>query len=242
MKNTGVGCHFLLQEIFPTQGSNPGLLHCKQILYQLSYIAIPNLDRILKNRDITLPTKVCRVKSMVFPVVMYGCELDHKEAWIQKSWCFRIVVLEKTLGSLLHSNEIKPVNPKGNQLWIFIGRTVAQAEAPILWPPDVNNQLTGEDPYAEKDWRQKEMTAAKDEIVTEHHQLCGHAFDKLWETVKAKEGWHATVHGVANNLTQLNDWITTKIFCCCYLNSNQSGFDSVHFYSPHFKLNIKTWI
>ena len=88
-----------------------------------------NLDSIFKSRDITLPTKVRLVKPMVFPVVMYGCELDYKESWVPKNCCFWTVVLEKTLESPLDSKEIKPVHPKGNQSWIFIGRT--EAEAPI---------------------------------------------------------------------------------------------------------------
>ena len=114
-----------------------------------------NLYSILKNRDITLPIKVHLVKAMVFPVVMYGCELDHKESWVQKNWCFWTEVLEKTLESPLECKEIKTVNSEGNQSWIFIGWTDAEAETPILWPPDVNNWLLGKDPNAGKDWRQK---------------------------------------------------------------------------------------
>ena len=104
-----------------------------------------NLDSILKSRDITWPTKVRLVKAMVFPVVMYGCmwELDYKESWVPKNWCFWTVVLEKTLESPLDYKKIQPVHPKGNQSWIFIGRTDAEAETPILWPPDVKNWLTG---------------------------------------------------------------------------------------------------
>ena len=98
---------------------------------------IPNLDSVLKSRDITLPTKVHLVKAMVFPLVMYGCELDYKESWVMKNWCFWTVVLEKTLDSPLDRKEIKPVHLKGNQSWIFIGKTDAKAETPILWPPDV---------------------------------------------------------------------------------------------------------
>ena len=114
---------------------------------------LTNLDSILKSRDITLPTKVCLVKAMVFPVVMYECEeLDYKESWVPKNWCFWTVVLEKTLESPLDSKEIQPGHPKGNQSWI--GRTDAETETPILWPPDVKNWLIGKDPDAGKDWRQ----------------------------------------------------------------------------------------
>ena len=123
-----------------------------------------NLDGILKSRDIILPTKVHLVKGMVFPVVMYGC--DYKESWAPKNWCFRIVVLEKTLESPWDCKEIKPVNPKENLSCMFIGRTDAEAETPVLWPPDVKNWPTGKDPDAGKDWRQKEKRVAEDEIVT----------------------------------------------------------------------------
>ena len=95
-----------------------------------------NLDSLLKSRDITLLTKVHIVKAMVFPVVMDGCEFNRKEGWAPKNWCFRTVVLEKTLESHLDSKEIKPGNPEGNQSWLFLGRTDAKAEVPILWPPD----------------------------------------------------------------------------------------------------------
>ena len=130
--------------------------------------AMTNLDSILKNRDITLPTKICIVKAMFFPAVMCG-----SENWtIKKSECWRIdafwtVVLEKTLESPLGCKEIKPVNPTGNQSWIFTGRTDAEAETPILWPPDMKSQLIRKEPDSGKDWRQKE----KDEMVGWHHQL-----------------------------------------------------------------------
>ena len=113
-----------------------------------------NLDRILKSRDITLPTKVCLVKAMVFPVVMYGCEsLTIKESWVPKNWCFWTVVLEKTFESPLDSKDIQPVHPKRDQSSIFIGRTDAKAESPILWPPDEKNWLIWKDPDPGKVWR-----------------------------------------------------------------------------------------
>ena len=119
--------------------------------------AMTNLDSILKSRDITLPTKVHLVKAMVFPVVMYGYEeLDYKENWAPKNWCFWTVVLEKTLESPLDYKEIHPVHPKGNQSWIFLGRTDAEAETPILWPPDAKNWFIWKDPDARKDWRWEE--------------------------------------------------------------------------------------
>ena len=135
-----------------------------------------NLDSILKSRDITLPTKFCLDKALVFPVVMYGCELDYKESWAQNNWCFWTVVLEKTLESPLDYKEIKPVNPKGNQSQIFIGKPDAEPEAPILWPPDVKNWLTGKDPDVGKDWRHKEKGKTEDEMVGWHHRFDGHEF------------------------------------------------------------------
>ena len=95
-----------------------------------------NLESIIKSRDITLLTKVHLVKAMVFPVIMYECELDYKESWMLKNWCFWTVVLEKTLESHLDCKEIQAVHPKGNQSWIFIGRTDGLAETPMLWPPN----------------------------------------------------------------------------------------------------------
>ena len=105
-------------------------------------------------------------------------ELDHKEDWASKNWFFWIVVLEKTPESPLDSKEIKPLNPKGNQPWIFIGRTNAEVEAPILWPPDVKSWLIEKDPDAGKDWRQKERWAAKNEMVGWHHPLNGQEFEQ----------------------------------------------------------------
>ena len=105
-------------------------------------------------------------------------ELGHKEGWAPKNWYFWAVLLEKTLESPLDCKEIKSVNPKGNQSWIFIGRTDTEAEAPILWPPDAKNWLLGKDPDAEKDWRQEEKGTTEDEMVGWHHQLDGHEFEQ----------------------------------------------------------------
>ena len=116
--------------------------------------AMTNLDSILKSRDITLPTKVHLVKAMVFPIVMDGCESwTIKKAEHQRIDAFGTVVLEKTLESPLDCKDIKPVNPKGNQSWIFIVRTDVETDAPILWPPDTKTQFTGKAPDAGKDWR-----------------------------------------------------------------------------------------
>ena len=140
-----------------------------------------NLDSIFKSRDITLQTKVHLVKAMVFPAVTYGCE-----SWTVKKaecrridsfelWCWRrLLVLEESLGL----QEIKSVNPKRNQAWIFVGRTDAEAETPILWPPDVKNWFIGKDPAAGKDWGQEEKGTTEDEMVGWHHWLGGHEFEQ----------------------------------------------------------------
>ena len=130
---------------------------------------------ILKTRDITLLTKVCIFKAMVFPVVIYRCE---EEGWAPKNRCFQTLVLESTLESPLDCKEIKPLNPKGSQPWIFIGRTVAEAEAPTLWPPDAKSWLTGKDPDGRKDWRPKEKGTAENEMVRWHHRLNGHEYEQ----------------------------------------------------------------
>ena len=141
--------------------------------------AMPNLDSVLKSRDITLLTKVCLVRAMVLPlvkalvlpVVMYGkvgsCKwkLDHKEGWAPKNWCFLLVVLDKTSQNPLDCKDIKLVNLQGNQPCIFTVRTDAEAEAPILWPPDVKKWFLGKDTDSGKDWRQKEKGVAQDEMV-----------------------------------------------------------------------------
>ena len=112
---------------------------------------------------------------------MYEWELDHKEGWVPKNWCFWTVVLEKTLESPLDCKEIQPVHPKGNQSWIFIGRTDVEAEAPILRLPDVKNWLTRRDPDAGEDWRQEKKGMTEGKMVGWHHRLDGHEFEQaLW--------------------------------------------------------------
>ena len=112
-------------------------------------------------------------------VRMWG--LDHKISWVLKNWWFQIVVLEKTLESPLDCKEIKPVNSKGNQSWIFIGRT--DADALVLWPSDVNVWLVGKHPDAGKDWRQKEKRVAEDEMVRQHHWFNGNDFEQIpWDS------------------------------------------------------------
>jgi len=132
--------------------------------------AMANLYSILKSRDITLPTRVHLDKAMFFSSShVWMLVLDHKESWALKYWYLWTVVLEKTLESPLDCKEFKPVNPKGNQPWIFIGKTDAKAETPILWPPDAKNWLIRKDPDAGKNWRQEEKGMTEDEMVGWHH-------------------------------------------------------------------------
>ena len=122
-----------------------------------------------------LLTKVHIAKAMVFPSsCVWMWELDHKEGWVPKNWCFQTVVLKKTLESSLDSKEIKPVNPKGNQSWIFTRRTDAEAETPIFWLLDAKSQLIGKVSDAGKDWGQEENRMTENEMVGWHHCLSGH--------------------------------------------------------------------
>ena len=124
--------------------------------------------------QIILKSHVCF--SVSSPIWIW--ELDHKEGWAPKNWCFQTVVLEKTLESPLDSKEIKLINPKGIKSWIYTGRTDAEVEAPTLWPSDVKSWLIGKDPDAGKDSRQEEKGVTEDEMVRWHHQLNGYEFEQ----------------------------------------------------------------
>ena len=168
-----------------------------------------NLDSLLKNRDITLLTTVHIVKVMVFPVVIYGCESWMiKKFWAPKNWCFWTVVLEKTLESPLDCKKIKPVYPKGNQPRIFIGRTDAEDEGPILWPPDAKSQLIGKDPDAwqiEERRRRGQQRMRWLDSITDSTEM---NLIKLQEIVKDREAFCVAIHGVAKSQTWLSDWPT----------------------------------
>ena len=163
-----------------------------------------NLDSLLKSRHY-FANKGPSSQSYGFSRShVWMWELDYKENWVWKNWCFWTVVLEKILESPLGCKEIQPVHPKGNRSWIFIGRTDAEAETPILWSPDGKKWFIGKDLDARKDWRCEEKGTTEDEMVGWHRQLSGHEVNS--ELVMDREVWHAEVHGIAERWTQLSDW------------------------------------
>ena len=137
-------------------------------------------------------------------------ELDHKEGSVPKNWCFQTVVLEKTLENTLDSKETKPINPKGNQPWIFIRRTDAEAEAPILCPPDAKSWLIGKDPELGKIEGRRRRGQQRMKWLDGITTLMGMSLSKLQEIVKEREAWGALVHGVAKSWTWLSNTTTTK--------------------------------
>ena len=139
--------------------------------------AMTNRDSILKSRDMTNKGPSSQSYGFICSHV-WMWELDHKESWVPKNWCFWAVVLEKSLESPLDSKEIKPINPIRNQPWIFIGKTDGEAEAPVLWPHNAKIQIVGKDPDAGKDWRQEEKRVTADEMAGWHHQHNGQEFEQ----------------------------------------------------------------
>ena len=139
-------------------------------------------------------------------------ELDCKEGRVQKNWCLQTVVLETTLESALDSKKIKPVNPKGNQPWIFIGRTDAEAEAPVIWSHDGDSRLIEKVSDTGKDWGHKEQRVSEDEMAGWHHWFSGHELGKvLLGDGEGQEAWHSAIHWVTKCWTRLSDWTATTI-------------------------------
>ena len=171
-----------------------------------------NLDSILKGRDITLPTKAHVVKAMVFPVIMYGCESFYKESWTPKNWCFWTMVLEKIFESPLDCKEIQPVHPKGDQSWVFTGRTDLKLklqyfghlmqrtdsfEKTLMLGKTEGRRRTG--------WQRMRLF---DGITN----LMDRSLSKLRELAMDREGWHAAIHSATNSQTGLSDWTELKIW------------------------------
>ena len=139
-------------------------------------------------------------------------ELDCEESWAPKNWCFWTVVLEKTLESPLDCKEIQPVHPKGDQSWVFTGRTDAKAETPVLWPPHAKSWHIGKDPDAGRDWGQEEKGTTEDEMAGWHHRLGAHEFGWTLGVGDGQGAWCAVILGVPKSQTWLSDWTELTSF------------------------------
>ena len=158
-------------------------------------------------------------------------QLDQKEGWLPENWCFQTVVLEKTLESPLDCKQIQPVHPKGNQSWIFIERTDAEAETPILWPPDVKNRLIGKDPDAGKVWRQEKKGTTEDEMVGWHHPIMDMSF------ANSRRQWRTGKPGALQSmgLERAGDKLLTEQQTAAIMKSQQSTFAQLVFLQLRFK-------
>ena len=167
-----------------------------------------NLDSILKSRDIALSANVLLVVYGLSSGHVWMWKLDYKESWAQANWCFWTVVMEKTVESPVECKEIQPVHPKVSQSWIVIGRSDAETETPILWPPHAKSWLIGKDPVAGRDWGQEEMGTTEDKMVDGITDSMDMDLGGLQELVMDREAWHAAVHGV----TKIgHDWVNELI-------------------------------
>ena len=181
---------------------------CPQSVPESESFPMINLDSILKKQRHHLTNKSVYSQSYGFSSShVWMWELDHKEGWAPKNWCFGTVILAKTLESLLDCKEIKPVSPKGNQPWKFAGRTDAKAEAPILWPPHTKSRLIGKDPGKIEGRRRRRRQRMR--CLNDITDLMNMRLSKLREIVKDREAWCAAVYGVTKSQTRLSDWTTT---------------------------------
>ena len=175
---------------------------------------LTNLDSILKSRDITLPTKVHLNQGYGFSSGhVWMWELDCQESWVPKNWCFWTVVLEKTPESPLDCKEIQPVHSKWVQSWVFIGRTAAKAETPVLWPPYVKSWLTGKISDAGKDWGQEEKGTTEDEMYVWHHRLHGHEFGWILGVGDGQGGLVCCNSWSCKSWTRQSDWTKLNTHC-----------------------------